>query len=84
MVGIWYIKLETLLFTSYVTSLEICKKPGWNPNIAHKHYLKVVIISYSSINIVAILALGLRPRHGLAKVCAKREAWESHLMLSKV
>jgi hypothetical protein len=30
---------------------------------------------------VVILALGLQPRQGLIKVWAKREAWESHLML---
>jgi hypothetical protein len=54
MVGIWYIKLETLLFTSYATSLEICKEPGWNPNLAHKHCLEMVIISYSSIKMVSL------------------------------
>jgi hypothetical protein len=30
--------------------------------------------------IVATLALGSRPRQGLARLWAKREAWESHLM----
>jgi hypothetical protein len=30
---------------------------------------------------IATLALGLRPRQGLARVRAKREAWESHIML---
>ncbi len=30
---------------------------------------------------VATLALGSRPRQGLARLRAKREAWESHLML---
>ncbi len=33
---------------------------------------------------VVTLALGLRPRQGLTKVRAKREAWESHLMLPGV
>ncbi len=33
---------------------------------------------------VATLALGLRPRQGLAKVRAKNEARESHFMLSRV
>jgi len=30
---------------------------------------------------VVTLALGLRPKQGFGKVWAKREAWESHLML---
>jgi hypothetical protein len=30
--------------------------------------------------IVATLALGSRPRQGLAKVRAKNETWESHFM----
>jgi hypothetical protein len=34
--------------------------------------------------VVVTLALGLRPRQGLARVQAKREAWESHFMLSGV
>ncbi len=34
--------------------------------------------------IVANLALGLQPRQGLTSVRAKREAQESHLMLSRV
>ncbi len=29
---------------------------------------------------VATLALGLSPRQGLVKVCAKSETWESHFM----
>jgi len=33
---------------------------------------------------VATLALGLRPKQGLAKVRAKYEAWESHFMLPRV
>jgi hypothetical protein len=33
---------------------------------------------------VATLALGSRPKQGLAKVWAKKEAWESHLMISKM
>jgi hypothetical protein len=33
---------------------------------------------------VATLALGLRPKQGFARVRAKREAWESHLMLPGV
>jgi hypothetical protein len=28
--------------------------------------------------------LGLQPRQGLARVRAKREAWESHFMLLRV
>ncbi len=34
--------------------------------------------------IVPTLALGSQPRQGLARVWAKGEAWESHLMLPKV
>ncbi len=40
--GIWYTKLEMLLFTSYATSLEICKEPSWNPkhiSIVHRQQL---------------------------------------------
>jgi len=33
---------------------------------------------------ITTLALGLRPRQGLARLWAKREAWESHLMLPGV
>jgi hypothetical protein len=33
---------------------------------------------------VVTLALGLRPRQGLARVRAKREAWESHFVLLRV
>jgi hypothetical protein len=36
------------------------------------------------MGIVATLALGLQSRQGLARVRAKREAWESHLMLPGV
>ncbi len=39
----------------------------------------------SRVNIhVATLALGLRPRQGLARARAKRETWESRLMLPGV
>jgi hypothetical protein len=31
--------------------------------------------------IVATLAFGSQPRQGLVRVRAKKEAWESHLML---
>jgi hypothetical protein len=31
--------------------------------------------------VVATLAFGSQPRQGLARFRAKREAWESHLML---
>jgi hypothetical protein len=34
--------------------------------------------------IVAIVALGLRPKQGLTRVWAKREAQESHLKLLKM
>jgi len=34
--------------------------------------------------IVATLALGLWPRQGFAKVCAKSEAWKSHFMFPGV
>ncbi len=33
---------------------------------------------------VVTLALGLRPRQGLAKVWAKNDAWESHFMFPGV
>jgi hypothetical protein len=33
---------------------------------------------------VVTLALGLQPRQGLARLWAKKEAWESHLMFLEV
>jgi hypothetical protein len=36
------------------------------------------------LEFVATLALGLQQRQGLARVWAKREAWESHLMLPRL
>jgi len=35
-------------------------------------------------NGVATLALGFRPRQRLARLQAKKEAWESHFMLLRV
>jgi hypothetical protein len=43
-----------------------------------------LLSSVLNINHVATLALGLRPKQGLAKVRTKREARESHLMLMGV
>jgi hypothetical protein len=40
--------------------------------IGHHEALKAHIVT---------LALGSRPRKGLTRLWAKREAWESHLML---
>lgn len=51
-VGIWYIEFKTLLLASYATSLEICKKVNWKPNITHKHYLETIVESYSSSKMV--------------------------------
>jgi hypothetical protein len=51
-VGIQYTKFETLLLTSYVTSLEICRKLGWNPKITHKHCSKLIVVPNSSTKIV--------------------------------
>jgi len=33
---------------------------------------------------IVTLALGSQPRQGLARVQAKKEVWESHLMLLRV
>ncbi len=42
----------------------------------------IIIFSlYLMMIIVTTLTLGLQPRQGLARVRAKREAWESHFML---
>jgi hypothetical protein len=38
---------------------------------------------YTNVGVVT-LALGSQPRQGLARVRAKREAQESHLMLARV
>ncbi len=51
-VGIWYMKFETLLLASYATSLETCKEFGWNPNTTHKHYIETTIVLNSSTKIV--------------------------------
>jgi len=51
-INIWYTKLETLLFTSYVTSLDICKDPSWKPNIAHKHFSNTTIVLMSFTKMV--------------------------------
>jgi len=44
--------------------------------------IKVTIWGFT--NIVATLALGSRPRQGLARLQAKKEAQESHIMLPGV
>lgn len=51
-IGIKYNEFETLLLASYVTSLEICRKLGWNPNIAHKHCSKLIVVPNSSTKII--------------------------------
>jgi len=48
------------------------------------YYSKIRIITFKKITIVATLALGLQPRQGLAKAWVKREAHDSHFMLSGV
>ncbi len=44
-------------------------------------YKRIIIKSCYNITNVTTLALGLRPRQGLAKAQAKYEAQESHFML---
>ncbi len=48
-------------------------------HLHHSHNLLT-----TCIHIVVTLTLGSRPRQGLARVQAKKEAWDSHLMLSGV
>ncbi len=43
-------------------------------------FLKVYFVA----TLALVAALGLRPRQGLAKLWAKGEAWDSHLMLLEV
>ncbi len=43
--------------------------------VFHSWFLLLVFL------VVASLVLGLKPRQGLARLRAKREAWGSHLML---
>jgi hypothetical protein len=45
---------------------------------------KICITNGKNIDDVATLALGLRPRQGVARLWAKGETQESHHMLSKV
>jgi hypothetical protein len=47
-------------------------------------FLYLISLNISFTNIIATLALGSRPRQGLPRVHAKREAWESHFMLPGV
>jgi hypothetical protein len=47
-------------------------------------YASTIVNMDQQIIFVATLALGSRPRQGLARVQAKREARESHLMLPGV
>jgi hypothetical protein len=53
--------------------------PLWRP-----YFRKPYFTMYTICSTVATLALGSRPRQGLAKVRAKREARESHFMLPGV
>jgi hypothetical protein len=53
-VGIWYIEFKTLLFASYVTSLEICKNINWKSNITCKHCLETIVESYSCTKMVSL------------------------------
>jgi len=46
------------------------------------YFIQIEVVALEEV--VATLALGSRPRQGLAKVRAKREARESHLMFSRV
>ncbi len=47
------------------------------------HFISMALklIKHLGMICVATLALGSRPRQGLARVQAKNEAWESHFML---
>jgi hypothetical protein len=42
------------------------------------------LVTLLQSRIVATLALGSQPKQGLTRVRAKREAWEPHLMLSRM
>jgi hypothetical protein len=54
------------------------------PLIIIKKNLHMSMEDWKKTSFVATLALGLRLRQGLVRVWAKREAWESHFMLSGV
>ncbi len=49
-----------------------------------KNNVHFIDVEYSKQLSVATLTLGLQPRQGLAKLRAKSEARESHLMLPRV
>jgi hypothetical protein len=57
---------------------------SFDNNYTSRGILALSCIKTWHIATIVTLALGLRPRQGLARVRAKREAQESHLMLPRV
>jgi hypothetical protein len=45
--------LETLLFASYASSLDICNDPSYKPNITHKHFSNTIIILVPSTKMMS-------------------------------
>jgi hypothetical protein len=46
------------------------------------YYSKIRIITFKKVTVIVTLTLGLQSRQRFAKARAKREAWDSHFMLS--
>ncbi len=81
---IYFSTITYMYFHQGLKNLDISKK--WYIIIFKKKF-KVetfCLLVYGNIVIVATLTMGLWPGQGLARLWAKIEAWESHLMLPRV
>ncbi len=76
------ISFLTNLTQLYIASIKMLKLVDGITLVSKNHLLILFLLAVNRY--VVTLALGSRPRQGLARVRAKREARESHLMLPGV